>query len=126
MVIVIRKDLKMRRGKEIAQAAHGALMWLTKRMDPDHRDMYHHSHEIYLTPAQVHWLDNSYRKVTLRVDSEKELDDLHAAASMAGVESHMVVDNGLTEVAPNTKTCLVIGPDYDEKIDLITGKLTTY
>lgn len=31
-VIVIRKDLKMRRGKECAQAAHAAMSWLVERM----------------------------------------------------------------------------------------------
>jgi len=31
-VIVIRRDLKMRRGKECAQAAHASMMWLTKRI----------------------------------------------------------------------------------------------
>jgi PTH2 family peptidyl-tRNA hydrolase len=31
-VIVIRKDLKMRRGKEIAQGAHAAMAWLTNRL----------------------------------------------------------------------------------------------
>ena len=31
-VIVIRKDLKMRRGKEIAQGAHASMAWLSRRM----------------------------------------------------------------------------------------------
>jgi PTH2 family peptidyl-tRNA hydrolase len=31
-VLVIRKDLKMRRGKEIAQGAHASMAWLTNRL----------------------------------------------------------------------------------------------
>lgn len=116
----------MRRGKEIAQGGHGVLMWLTRRMNRDTRDMYFNSHTVYLTEAECDWLDNSYRKITVKVNSEKELDELFEKAKAAGVEAHMVVDNGLTEVEPNTKTCLVIGPDYDEKIDPITGTLVTY
>ena len=31
-VIVIRRDLKMRRGKEIAQGAHASMLWLADRV----------------------------------------------------------------------------------------------
>jgi Peptidyl-tRNA hydrolase PTH2 len=31
-VIVIRRDLRMRRGKEIAQGAHASMMWLSQRV----------------------------------------------------------------------------------------------
>jgi hypothetical protein len=31
-VIVIRKDLKMRRGKECAQAAHASMAFITRRL----------------------------------------------------------------------------------------------
>jgi len=31
-VIVIRRDLKMRRGKEIAQGAHASTAWLAERV----------------------------------------------------------------------------------------------
>lgn len=33
-VIVIRRDLRMRRGKEIAQDAHASIAWLTSRLRP--------------------------------------------------------------------------------------------
>ena len=31
-VIVIRRDLRMRRGKEIAQGAHASMAWLARRV----------------------------------------------------------------------------------------------
>ena len=31
-VIVIRRDLRMRRGKEIAQGAHASMAWLAERV----------------------------------------------------------------------------------------------
>ncbi len=31
-VLVIRKDLKMRRGKECSQIAHASMMWLLERI----------------------------------------------------------------------------------------------
>ena len=33
-VIVIRRDLRMRRGKEIAQGAHASMAWLRQRVMP--------------------------------------------------------------------------------------------
>ena len=33
-VIVIRRDLRMRRGKEIAQGAHASMAWLRQRIMP--------------------------------------------------------------------------------------------
>ena len=36
-VIVIRKDLKMRRGKEIAQGCHAAMAFITRRICESYR-----------------------------------------------------------------------------------------
>ena len=34
-----------------------------------------------------------------------------------------IADAGRTEVMPGTITCMGIGPDKEEKIDKVTGKL---
>lgn len=117
-VIVIRKDLKMRRGKEIAQGAHAAMAFLTRRLGDGTG---------FPTVAQSEWLESSFKKVTLQVDSERELMEIAAAARKAGVECHVITDSGATEFGGvPTKTCLALGPDYDECIDPITGHLKLY
>lgn len=121
-VIVIRKDLKMRRGKEIAQAAHAAMAWLTRQITPAGS-----TGMVVLTDAERDWLNNSYRKVTCQVSSETDLNALGEAAADAGLEVHIITDSGLTEFhGKPTVTCLAIGPDYDEKIDAITSGLELY
>jgi peptidyl-tRNA hydrolase, PTH2 family len=125
-VIVIRRDLRMRRGKEIAQGAHAATAWLADRvlksMGPngsvDH---------LALSPAERAWLESSFRKVTVKVNSEEELMAVYHQALEAGLAVHLVTDRGLTEFGGvPTRTCLAVGPDYDDRIDHITGHLELY
>ena len=125
-VIVIRRDLRMRRGKEIAQGAHAATAWLADRVlqtilpneDVDH---------VALSPAERAWLESSFRKVTVKVNSEEELIAVYQRARDAGLVVHLITDRGLTEFGGvPTRTCLAVGPDYDDLIDPVTGDLELY
>ncbi len=135
-VIIIRKDLNMRRGKEIAQGSHASLAFLTRRLE--RKNVFFsgqielfidppHFYECILKSYETEWLLSSFRKVTLQVNSEAELLALDEAAKNAKLESHLVRDQGLTEFdGVPTYTALAIGPDYDDKIDQITGHLRLY
>ena len=125
-VIVIRRDLRMRRGKEIAQGAHAASAWLAAKvlqtMSPNGTLVH-----VVLSPAQQAWLTTSFRKVTVKVNSEEELIAVHAKALDAGLEVHLITDRGLTEFGGvPTRTCLAVGPDYDDLVDPVTGDLELY
>ena len=128
-VIVIRKDLKMRRGKEIAQGAHAAMAFLTERLRRGTR--YLLSREVSVTvPLSLperEWVDGIFTKVCVRVDSEQALLDIERRAKEVGVICHIITDSGLTEFQGQpTMTCLAVGPDEDEKIDRVTGHLELY
>jgi peptidyl-tRNA hydrolase, PTH2 family len=125
-VIVIRRDLHMRRGKEIAQGAHAASAWLAElviqQMTPDRT-----VHRVQLSGAERAWLQTSFRKVTVKVGSEEELMAVYGQALEAGLVVHLITDRGLTEFGGvPTRTCLAIGPDYDDRIDPVTGDLELY
>ena len=62
-------------------------------------------------------------KVVLKVKDEKELLHYFQLAKEADLVTALITDAGHTVVAPGTKTCVGIGPDEEEKIDSITGKL---
>lgn len=125
-VIVIRKDLKMRRGKEIAQGAHASMAWLARRvaaagLTGDER------RPVELSPAEASWLAGRFAKVCVQVSSEEALREVHRRAVEAGLETHLIVDAGHTEFhGVPTATACGIGPDEESRIDAITGALALY
>lgn len=124
-VIVIRKDLKMRRGKEIAQGAHASMAWLAHRLRAAGLDGTRRPPA--LGAAEIRWLGRGFRKVTVQVSSEAALRDVHQRARDAGLEAHLIIDSGATEFhGQPTPTACGIGPDDEAKIDPITGGLALY
>ena len=125
-VIVIRRDLRMRRGKEIAQGAHASTAWLAERVLARLTPAASVNH-VQFSQAERAWLTSSFRKVTVKVGSEPELLAVYEKAREAGLAAHLITDRGLTEFGGvPTRTCLAIGPDYDDLIDPVTGDLELY
>ena len=118
-VIVMRKDLGMRKGKMIAQGAHASLRVLLDRGAPQD-DRY----VISMTEAMKAWLTGRFTKVCVSVDSEAALDAVVARATAAGVPCALIVDAGQTEFhGVPTKTCCAVGPAWVADVDAITGDL---
>ena len=115
MVIVMRNDLNMRKGKMVAQGAHAATMCFLNREDGNSE-----------SDARIYsWIIDSHMvKICVRVDSESELLEISQKAAAANLEVHVITDAGITEFAGvPTKTCLSIGPNDSAEIDRITGHL---
>ncbi len=75
-VIVMRWDLGMRRGEEIAQGAHVAMIWMSLRIrEPN----------FTFTEAERHSLDGAFIKVCVPVDSEEDLLKVIGASEEMGV-----------------------------------------
>jgi len=127
-VIVMRKDLNMRKGKMIAQGAHASLKVLldagsvdaagSDAVPPGPR------FSLALSPALAKWLGGRFTKVCVSVDSEAALDAIVEKARAAGVPCAVVVDAGHTEFhGVPTKTCCAVGPAWADEVDAITGGL---
>jgi peptidyl-tRNA hydrolase, PTH2 family len=119
-VIVMRKDLHMRKGKMIAQGAHAAMRVLLEAgtFTPDG------TFALAPGPAMAAWLGGRFTKVCVSVDSEAALDDVIARARVAGVPCSVIVDSGKTEFhGVPTKTCCAVGPAWTDEVDAITGAL---
>jgi PTH2 family peptidyl-tRNA hydrolase len=119
-VIIIRKDLKMRRGKEIAQGSHASMAFMSHYLRQILHDRECPLPEI--SQAVKDWIAGSFAKVVLQADDEQTILDIHQAAQEAGILSHLITDSGFTEFhGVPTNTAIAIGPDYSDKIDALTG-----
>ncbi|MGB9959200.1 MAG: peptidyl-tRNA hydrolase Pth2 [Candidatus Bathyarchaeales archaeon] len=109
-VIVFRSDLKLSKGKIAAQAGHAAVSAAEEAR---------RSHKAWWEA----WINEGQCKVVVKVKSERELLELERQAEESALPHALIVDRGLTEIPPDTITCLGIGPAPSEKIDKITGML---
>ncbi len=106
-VLVVRDDLKLSTGKLIAQCCHGSIIgyknasWMKRKR----------------------WELEGEKKIVLRAKNLEELKKLKVKADKLKLKAYLVRDAGKTEVPSGTITCLVIGPDKEEKIDKVTSSL---
>ena len=124
-VIVIRKDLKMRRGKEIAQGSHAAMEFLVSRLRACiESDL---TTSVALSDVERFWIVHGMAKVCLQVNSEQALIACHEKARQQGLNSCLIQDSGRTEFGGvPTFTACAIGPDEADRIDPVTGDLSLY
>lgn len=121
-VLVIRTDLMMTKGKMISQGAHASLGAVLQMMKKEENgltlEFNDDNHEL------EHWLNNSFTKITLRVDSLDELMRIRDEAERLNMNVCFIIDNGHTQFKNiPTPTCLAIGPYEEEFINLVTGDL---
>ncbi|KAI5190139.1 peptidyl-tRNA hydrolase, PTH2 family [Nematocida sp. AWRm77] len=107
-VLLVRKDIPMTKGKITAQAMHAAYA----------AGCVSHSNRL----AQK-WKKYGFKKVSLQVQSEAEMQDITEKAEKEGISVFPVTDAGRTQVEPNTWTVTLIGPYYESDLNKITGQL---
>lgn len=107
-VILVRTDLNLPKGKLAAQVAHASVESYVKTNKK----------------CALLWRVKGAKKVVLKVKDEKELMEYNKLAAKEKISHSLITDAGKTVITPGTKTCLGIGPDKEEKIDKITGKLS--
>lgn len=113
VVVVVRLDLDISRGKTAVQVAHAAVMCALES-------------RLKAKPWFDRWIDGGQRKIVVKAQDLKALRELHARAEREGLVAVLVQDAGLTEVEPGTTTVLGIGPAPDEVVDKVTGNLPLY
>ena len=106
-VIVVRTDIKMGKGKIAAQCAHASVSAIDKSDDSIVKE----------------WKMEGQKKVVLKISGLAELKKIKKECDKAKIANAVITDAGLTQLEPGTITAMAIGPEKENKVDKITGKL---
>ncbi|KAG0056140.1 hypothetical protein BGZ83_006235 [Gryganskiella cystojenkinii] len=113
MVLVVRSDLGMGKGKAAAQCCHATLA--------NYKELAKKSPQ-----TLTRWEYCGQAKVTLKVDNEEDMLLLQAQAMSIGLAAHSIRDAGRTQIAAGSRTVLAVGPGPVSVVDSVTGKLKLY
>ncbi|XP_046964285.1 peptidyl-tRNA hydrolase 2, mitochondrial-like isoform X2 [Vanessa cardui] len=110
LVLVVRTDLSMGKGKIAAQCGHAAVGAYEKALkkDPDGLKL---------------WKLTGQAKIALKTDSVDEIKQIADNAKKMGLVTSLIRDAGRTQIAPNSITVLGVGPAPKDVIDKVTGHL---
>jgi len=111
LVVLVRNDVKMSKGKVAAQVGHAAVNCALsiKKKDSD---------------AFEKWTFNGQPIIVLKVNTEKEMFEFKSIADTQNLNNSIICDAGRTQIEPGTYTCLGIGPAAASALDKITGELS--
>ncbi|KAI8817681.1 peptidyl-tRNA hydrolase PTH2-domain-containing protein [Fimicolochytrium jonesii] len=110
MILVVRTDLGMGKGKMAAQCCHAAVA----AVDTARRTQ----------PATLRRYERyGAAKVAVKCQSEEELMELFVKARKAGLIAEYIEDAGRTQIPEGSRTVLAVGPGPIEAVNAITGHL---
>ncbi|KAJ0172908.1 hypothetical protein K1T71_011084 [Dendrolimus kikuchii] len=110
LVLVVRADLQMTKGKIAAQCGHASVDAFEKAQKID--------------PVGLNsWMSVGQTKVAVKTNSLEELKLIEQNARNEGINTSMFVDCGRTQIAPDTITVLGVGPAPRDLVDKVTGHL---
>ncbi|CAH2266310.1 peptidyl-tRNA hydrolase 2, mitochondrial-like [Pararge aegeria] len=110
LVLVVRTDLNMGKGKIAAQCCHAAVGAYEKALKRDPEGL-------------KSWQMTGQAKIALKTDSVDEIKQIADNAKKMGLVTSLVRDAGRTQIAPNSITVLGVGPAPKDVIDKVTGHL---
>lgn len=113
LVLVVRNELKMGKGKAAAQCAHAAVM-AAELCERKNMKLFNF------------WRHAGQRKVVVRCETEAEMKQLRKSANDIGLLTVTVHDAGHTQVAAGSRTVLGVGPAPSSVVDAVTGHLKLY
>ena len=113
LVLVVRNDLKMGKGKAAAQCSHASVIAYQQavRKRPD---------------ILKEWLESGQQKVVVKADNESSIREVQNAARRLGLLTSPVHDAGHTQVPAGSLTVVGVGPGPADLIDQVTGALKLY
>ncbi len=118
-VIVVRKDLNLRKTELASQVATASMGFLLENNESDRYDVIN----VKLSNEEVDWLNGSFEKIIVGVDSEEDLRDLIFKAELEGIGVYPVHGRVKGKTDDTTIMCAALGPDDSKIIGHVTGHL---
>lgn len=118
-VIVVRKDLNLKKTELASQVATASMGFLLENNESERNDVIN----VKLSNEEAAWLNGSFEKQIVAVESEKALRDLMFKAELEGIGVYPVHGkvNGFEEDV--TIMCAALGPDDSSVIRHVIGNL---
>ncbi|NWV58732.1 PTH2 hydrolase, partial [Malurus elegans] len=113
LVLIVRNDLKMGKGKVAAQCSHAAVS--------AYKQLHRKNPELL-----EQWEYCGQPKVVLKAPDEETLGQLLTEAKRLGLTVSLIQDAGRTQIAPGSRTVLGIGPGPADVIDKVSGHLKLF
>ncbi|KAJ1527596.1 hypothetical protein ONE63_007559 [Megalurothrips usitatus] len=113
LILVVRNDLKMGKGKAAAQCAHAAVQ-AYQRVKAG-------------KPKTLRaWERNGQPKIVVKCESEKDLIELAKRSKELHLTTSIIKDAGRTQIAAGSRTVLGVGPGPARYVDEVTRHLKLY
>ncbi|XP_011299881.1 peptidyl-tRNA hydrolase 2, mitochondrial-like [Fopius arisanus] len=112
MVLVVRSDIAMGRGKTASQCAHAAVECVQRCSSRKNNK------EILDT-----WFFLGQPKIILKITSEEKLKNLADQVKTRGITAVIIRDAGKTQLEPGTISVLGIGPGPNSIVEDLTAHL---
>ncbi len=118
-VIVVRKDLKLRKSKLASLAAHAAMQFILDNNESDRPDEL----QVKLSQQEVQWIKGTFDKDVLGIDSHDALSDMVLKAELNGVNVYSIFDKSKKPDEGPQLVCAAFGPDEEDQLAQIIGSL---
>lgn len=96
MVMFVRMDLKMGKGKIGSQCSHSAIGLYKILLKNDKNNLLED------------WENSGSKKIVLKVKNESDFSNILKYCEINDINYHQVIDAGKTQISPNSKTVLSI------------------
>ena len=104
-MIFVRTDLKMGKGKMVAQGAHASLSAFLQNDEQKNQN----------------WIQEGMKKITLKI-TENDVKNIIKECKANKFNYTIIYDAGKTQIEAGTLTAISVGPEEENKLERSFGK----
>ena len=118
-VIVIRKDLRLRKNKLVSLAIRATMQFILDNNESDRPDEL----QVKLSQQEVQWLNDSFDNDVFGISSQDALSDMVLKAEFNGINVYSIFEKSKKSDEGPQLICAAFGPDEEDQISQVVGNL---